>query len=175
MPSTPSFHHLVEEGAHAVGVGAVEQSRVGGDAEAARQRFLDSFQRFLVAAFHAHRKIVVLALPVHVHRERQVLAGLEQVDLFFQQQGVGAQIDIFLARNQSFNNFADLRMQQWLPARDRNRGRAALVHRAEAFFRRELRLQNVRGILNLAAAGTRQVAAEQRLQHQHQRDTACVP
>ena len=37
------IHHLVEEGAHALGIGAVEQSGVGGDAETAAQRFFNSF------------------------------------------------------------------------------------------------------------------------------------
>ena len=48
-------------------------------------------------------------------------------------------------------------------------GRAALIDRAEALLGREVLLQNVGRILDLAAAGAGQVAAEQRLQHQHQR------
>ena len=111
----------------------------------------------------------MLALPVHVDGEGQILAGLEQVNLLFQQQRIGAEINVFLARDQAFDNLADLRMQQRLAARDRHRRRAAFVHRAEAFLRRELRLQNMSGILDLAASGASQIAAEQRLQHQHQR------
>src|ERR1019366_4207097 len=44
-----------------------------------------------------------------------------------------------------------------------------LVHRAETFLGRQVLLEHVRGILDLAATGASQVAAEQRLQHQHQR------
>ena len=40
---------------------------------------------------------------------------------------------------------------------------------AKALLGRELLLENVRRILHLAAAGAGQVAAEERLQHQHQR------
>ena len=47
--------------------------------------------------------------------------------------------------------------------------RATFIHRAETFFGGKLLLQDVRGILNLAAAGARQIAAQQWLQHQHER------
>src|ERR1700730_9859406 len=60
-------------------------------------------------------------------------------------------------------------MEQRFAAWDRDHWRAALFDRLEAVFRRKLRLQDVRGILDLSAAGARQVAAEQRLQHQHER------
>ena len=58
---------------------------------------------------------------------------------------------------------------QWLAAGDGDHRRAALVHRAQALLHRELLPEHVAGILDLAAAGARQVAAEERLQHQHQR------
>jgi hypothetical protein len=94
----------------------------------------DAVEGEFVSAFAAHGKIVVLFLPVHVNGEAQILAGLEQVQLFFQQQRVGAEIDIFLARDQAFNNLGDLRMHQRLAAGDRNHGRSALVDRLEAVF-----------------------------------------
>ena len=63
------FHHLVEELAHAVGVGSIEQSGVGGHAETSVNRRADAVEREIVSAFAAHRKIMVLFLPVNVHRE----------------------------------------------------------------------------------------------------------
>ena len=60
-------------------------------------------------------------------------------------------------------------MHQRLAAGDRHHRRAAFVDRADALFRREVLLEHVAGILDLAASGASQVAAEQRLQHQHQR------
>src|SRR5947208_17041376 len=60
-------------------------------------------------------------------------------------------------------------MHQRLATRDRNHRRATLVDRIEAFIRRELPLQDVRRILNLSATCARQIAAEERLEHQHQR------
>src|SRR5579863_8996822 len=60
-------------------------------------------------------------------------------------------------------------MKQRLTPRDRNRRRPALIDRPETFLGRELRLKHMRGILNLPATSTGQIAAEQRLQHQHER------
>ena len=60
--------------------------------------------------------IVVLALPIQMHREREILAGLEQVQLFFQQQRVGAQVDVLPARHQPSHNLRHPRVQQRFPA-----------------------------------------------------------
>ena len=91
------------------GIGAVEQRGVGGDAEAAAQRFFDRIDRDVVSAFAADGEVVLFALAVEVNAEGQILAGLEEMNLLFQQQGVGAEIDIFLARDQAFDDLADLR------------------------------------------------------------------
>ena len=91
------------------------------------------------------------------------------MELFFQQQRVRAEIDVLLARHQTFDDLVDLRMHQRLAAGDRNHRRAAFLDRLEALLRRQVHLQDVGGILNLAASRAGQVAAEQRLQHEHQR------
>ena len=111
----------------------------------------------------------MFALAVHVNAERQILAGLEQIQLFLQQQRVRAQIDVFLARDQALDDLVDLRVHQRFAAGDGNHRRAAFVDGFEAFFRAQFLLQNMGGILNLAAAGARQIAAEKRLKHQHKR------
>ena len=49
-------------------------------------------------------------LPVHVHGKRQVFAGLEKMQLFFQQERIGAEVDVLLARNEPFNNLFNLRV-----------------------------------------------------------------
>ena len=66
--------------------------------------------RDVVAALAADREIVVLVLPVQVHAEGQVLARLEEVDLFLQQQRVGAQVDVLLPRHQALDDLVDLRV-----------------------------------------------------------------
>lgn len=168
------LHHLVEEGAHAVGIGAVKQRRVGCDAETALQRFFDSRNRQVVATFAANRKIVVFALAVHVNGKGQILARLEKIQLLLQKQGIRAEIDVLLARNESLDDLVDLWVHQRLAAGDGNHRRPAFIHGLEALLRAQFRLQNVRGVLDLSATGACQVAAEKRLEHQHKR-VAFVP
>ena len=61
------------------------------------------------------------------------------------------------------------RVQQRLAAGDAHHRRAALVGRREALLDRQVLLEHVTRVLDLAAAGAGQVAAEQRLEHQHER------
>src|SRR5207302_95867 len=63
----------------------------------------------------------------------------------------------------------DLRMHQRLTTGDGDHRRAALFHGGKTLFRREVFLEDVRGILDLAASGAGQVAAEERLQHEDER------
>ncbi len=137
-PFDSQLHHFVEEPADTLRIGAVEQSCVRCDSEALFYCFSDSLDSQLVATLTANGKIVMLFLPVHVHGEGQVLAGLEKMKLFFQEQRVGAEIDVLLPRHQALDDLLDLRVHQ-------------------------------RRILNFAASRACQVAAEQRLQHQHER------
>src|SRR5271156_840138 len=91
------------------------------------------------------------------------------MNLLLQKQSVGAKINIFLARDQAFDELADLRMHERLTARDGDHGSAAFVDGAETFFRSEIGFKNVRGVLNLAATRAGEIAAEQRLEHEHER------
>ena len=162
-------HHFVEEGADGFWIGAVEERGVGGDAEAALQGFFDGVDGDVVSAFAADGEVVLFALAVHVDAEGQVLAGLEEMDLLLQQQRVGAEIDVFLACDQALDDFVDLRVHERFAAGDGDHGGAAFVDRAEAFFGGEVFLQDVGGILDLAASGAGEVAAEQGLEHEHER------
>src|SRR6185312_12723659 len=56
-----------------------------------------------------------------------------------------------------------------LAARNAYHGCAAFVYGAEALFGSELLLEDVRRILDLAASGACQVAAEEWFQHEHKR------
>ena len=60
------FHHLVEERAHAVRIGAVKQRSIGGDAEATLQRFANAFDCQFVSTFAANGKVVVFFLAVQM-------------------------------------------------------------------------------------------------------------
>src|SRR5262245_25830468 len=59
-------------------------------------------------------------------------------------------------------------MDQRLAAGDGDDRRAALVDSIKAFLDAQAPVQNRPRIVDLAAAGTGQVAAKQRLEHQHQ-------
>ncbi len=102
-------------------------------------------------------------------REEQIGRRLEQMQLLLQKQRVGAERDEFLARDDARDDLADLLVDQRLAAGDRDHRRAALVDRVEAFLHRQAPVQDRVRIVDLAAAEAGKVAAEQRLEHQHQR------
>jgi hypothetical protein len=139
------------------------------NAEAALDRLAYSFYCLVVTTLAANGKIVVLALAIEMDREGEVLARLEEADLFLEQQSVGAEIDVFLPRHQALNNLANLRVHQRFAAGNGDHRRTALVDCPEALLGRELLLEDMCGILNFAAACASQIAAEQRFQHKHER------
>ena len=148
---------------------AVEDRAVDVDGKALRLGRLDADDRLLEAAFHAHRLVVVLLQAVEMHREEQIGRRLEQMQLLLEQQRVGAQRDELLARHDAFDDLADLLVDERLAAGDGDHRRAALVDRVEAFLHRQPPVQDRVRIVDLAAAEAGEIAAEQRLQHQHQR------
>ncbi len=91
------------------------------------------------------------------------------VQLLFQQQRVGAEMTNFLRAMMPAHDLRHFLVQQRLAAGDRHHRRAAFVDRLQAFRDRQALVQDFGRIVDLAAAGAGQVAAEQRLQHQHQR------
>src|ERR1700704_3944317 len=91
------------------------------------------------------------------------------MQLLLQEQRIRAQRDEFLFRDQAFHDFADLAMDQWLAAGNRNHGRAAFVNRIEALLDREPAIENGIRIVDLAATDAGEVATKQRLEHQNER------
>ena len=134
-----------------------------------RLRQLDRRDRALVDAVLADRVVVHLLVAVEMDRPDEIGIGLEEIELLLQQQRVGAEIDEFLARDDALDDLLDLAVEQRLAAGDRHHRRAAFVDRFEAFCDRQALVQDRVGIVDLAAAGAGEVAAEQRLQHQHER------
>jgi hypothetical protein len=59
-------HNLIKEAADTVGVSAVKEGGVGGDAEAALDGFLDAVDGDVPAAFAADGEVVVIALSVEM-------------------------------------------------------------------------------------------------------------
>src|SRR6266581_7422814 len=164
------IHHGVEELAHPERVGAVEERRVRGHPEATTERLLDPLDRVDVDPVAAHRLVVLRAEPVQMDAEREVVGGLEEagLELLLQEDGVRAEIDVLLARHQRLHQGSDLRVHQGLAAGDRHHRRVALVDRRQTLLDRQVLPENLCRILDLAAAGAREIATEQRLQHEHQ-------
>src|SRR3984893_5925974 len=160
---------LVEKPRDAVRVGIVEQGAVDINAKAACLRGSNCGYGTLVDALFAHRVVVHLAVAVEVHRPDEVRARLEQMEPFLQQQGVRAQVDELAPRNDAGSDRRDLLVQQGLSAGD---GDDRLTERddgLQAFVDRQALVQDLVGVIDLAAAGARQIAAEERLEHEHQR------
>ena len=152
-----------------IGIGAVEEGGVRRDAEAALHSFLDAFNGDVPSALAADGEVVVLALAIEVYGEGEVLRRRKLRQAALQFKSVGAEVDVFLARNEAVDDFNDLRMQKRLTAGDRNHGCATFLDRGEALLGRELLLEDVRRVLHFAASGAGQVAAEERLEHEHKR------
>ena len=83
-PLDAEVHHFVEKGADRFRIRAIEERGVGCDAEAALQGFFHGVDGDVVSALTAYGEVMLFALAVEVNAERQVLAGLEEVDLLFQ-------------------------------------------------------------------------------------------
>ena len=121
------LHHFIEVRAHAVGIGAVKQRCVGRNPEAAFDGFLDAFDlpdRSRVPSRQTE-KSWCSRCPSTWTENVKYLLGLKRCSFFFKQEGVGAEIDVFLALDQAaYDDFVDLRVHQRLAAGDGNHRRA---------------------------------------------------
>src|SRR5262249_40059512 len=91
------------------------------------------------------------------------------LELLLEEDGVGAEVDVLLASDQRLHQRADLRIHEGLAAGNGDHGRPALVHRPQTLLQAEVALQDVSGVLDLAAPRTGEVAAKQGLEHEDQR------
>src|SRR4051794_881130 len=115
---------------------------------------------------------MALAIPVQMYRKRKVGRRFELMHAFLEQQRIGAQIDEFFALDDAFDDAHDVFVNERLAAWNRYDRRTALVHRCEALGNAQTAIEDLVGIVDFAATGTREIAAEQRLQHQHDRIAA---
>src|SRR5690606_39336838 len=162
-------HHVVEEIGDVVRILARVQRAVHRHAEAALARELDRADRLVERAFPAHRRVVALAVAVEMDRPGEIRRRLVFVDLLLEQQRVRAEIDELLARDDAAYDLGHLLVNQRLAARDRDDRCAALVDGAQRVLDAHALSQDLVRIVDLSAAGTSQIALEQRLKHQHER------
>ena len=161
--------HLVEEGGRAPGIGIVEQRAIDGDAKTLGLGRLDGRNRPVVDARLADRLVVHLLVAVEMDRPVEVAIGLVAIDVFFQQQRIGADGHELAARDGAFDDLRQFLVQQRLAAGDDDDRGAAFVDRAEAVGQRQPLVEDLVGIVDLAAAGAGEIAPEQRFEHQDQR------
>ena len=118
MPSTPRSIISSKNAAHALGVGAVKQRRVGGHAETALHGLLNPIDCHCRSRPRGKLRSRGAPLPIQMDAESKVLARLEEVDFLLEQQGVGAEVDVLLARHQPFHDLVDLGVHKRFAARD---------------------------------------------------------
>ncbi len=109
-PVDAHLGHRVEEPRDPLGFGIVEQGRIDVDPKPARLDEPDRFDRAVVDAGLAHRAVVVFAVAIEVDGPGEEPVRREQVDLFLEQQRVGAQIDELLAGDDRADDLVDLVM-----------------------------------------------------------------
>ena len=152
-----------------------EEGRIGRHPEARDLRGPDRRHRLVEHALAFDRGVVALAQAVHVNRPGEVWARLELVQLLLQQQRVRAQVHELLACHQLRGDEVDLGMDERLAARDRDHRRARLLDRVERLLDRHPLLQDVLRVLDLPAERAGEVALEERLELDEQRELLHAP
>src|SRR2546428_244676 len=105
----------------------------------------------------------------------EIRTGLEQMNLFLEEQGVGADIDKFLLGHDKRGDLIDVAVQQRLAASENHDRGTTLIDGIEALFDAQALIEDRVRVVDLAAASTGEVAAKQRLQHQNQRVSPHTP
>src|ERR1700729_1688480 len=161
--------HGIEEGGDTRRVRIVEEGAVDGDAEALRLGRFERLDSAVVDAWLADRLVMHLLVAVEMDRPGEIGARLVLIDLLFEQQRIGADDRKFFARNDALDDLRQVSVQQRLPPRHNDYGRATLIDRGQRILNGDPFVKNGVGIVDLAAAGASEVATEQRLEHQHER------
>ena len=169
MPSTPSAMTVSKNFAIRSGSALLNSVQLMLQRKSARLGRLDGGDGAVVGAGLAHRSVVVFLVAVEMDRPDEIRTRLVVLHPLFHQQRVGAQVDELPARDDALDDGRQFLVQQRLAARDRHHRRAAFVDRVQGVLDRDALIQDFVGIIDLAAAGAGEIAAEQRLQHEHQR------
>src|SRR5262249_6611019 len=114
----------------------------------------------IIDSVTADGQIVLLFEAIHVNTECQVLGRFVFIQLSLQENRIRTEVDIALLRNQSFDNLRHFWMNERLATRNTDDRRTALLSCSPTLLRRQPLVQHMVGVLNLAAAGTRQITAE---------------
>ena len=174
-PFHTQVHHLIKKQPIPCRIGIGEERGIGRDPKPRLPRSPDGRNRHVVDSLAADRLVMFLARPVEMHRKRQIGGRLEPRQHLLEFERVGAEVEVFAPGHDPRHDFLNLRVEQRFAARNGNHRSTALIHCAEALLGCEVRAENLRGLLNLAAPSAGEIAAKERLQHQHQRIPVVAP
>jgi hypothetical protein len=108
-------------------------------------------------------------VAIEVDRPGKHRIGFVLVDLLGEKQCVGAQDHVLLAIEEAAHDLRHIVVQQRFPTGDRDHRRAALVDGLHALIEAQTLVENLVRVVDLAASSAREIATEERLQHQHER------
>ena len=114
--------------------------------------------------------VVALAHPVEVHDPREVRRRLEEIHLLLHQDRVRAEEDELLPLDQLLRHHVHFGVHERLTAGNRHHRRAGLVDRVERLLHGHALLEDLLRVLDLPAERAREIALEERLELDEQRE-----
>ena len=177
MPSTPSPVEQLAQLLDLVDVGLLEDRRVGHDVVAAGAWPCRIISIALSKTpSRSQTKSCVSRMPSRWTLIDEPLVRRDHAeDLLVEQQAVGAEVDVALARDDLRDQLRQLGVDRRLAAADRHDRRAALRRRPRRHWPTEQAVLELAGVALDRAAEAGEVAGVERLEHQHERDSACCP
>lgn len=163
------LHHFIEKLPDAVGICPFKKGGVGGDAESPCNCLFDSFEGDFVGSVATDGGVVFRFETVHVNAEGEVFGWFEEIDFSLEKEGVRAEVNVFFACDEAFDDLVDFRMDQRFATGDRDHGGSAFVGGGPALLGGQPFIQNVIRVLDLAATRTSEIATEEGLEHEDER------
>jgi len=144
----------------------LEEGGVGGYAEATTDGFCDCFFGFFVDTFTADGEVVVFLEAIEVDGEGEVFGGLVLVEVFFEEECVGAEVDIFFLFDEFFYDEVHFGMEHGFAAEYGDDWCATFFDCFHALVEGEFLFEYVCGVLDFAASGAGEIAAEDGFEHE---------
>ena len=148
------LHHFIKKFPNAGWVGSFEKGGVCRDAESAGDRFLDSFKGDFVCPIAANGGVVFRFQSVHVNAEGEIFGRLKEINLSFQKEGIGAEINVLFSGDESFDDLVDLGMNQGFASGNRDHRGTAFVRSGPALFGSQSFIEDVVWVLDFSATRT---------------------
>lgn len=115
-----------------------EDGGVGVDLKSPRFGGFDGADGFVEDACPIDAFVVPVPHSIEMDHEGEVGGWREFVEAFFEEEAVGAEVDVFFAIDQSLDDFADLGMEEGFATGDGDDGGTAFIDGFEAVFGAEV-------------------------------------